>query len=62
MQGWNINSILREQIMCFKELFTSEGINVAAADSLLSTVDARLTDDEKNFGKKCHIKRNIQNN
>ena len=48
----DIRSILREQTTFFKELFTSDGIDVAEADTLLSTVDAKLTDEEREFCEK----------
>ena len=50
----DINSILGgTNKVFFKELFTSEGINVTEADSLLNTVDAKLTDDENAFCEKA---------
>ena len=48
----DIHSILREQTTFFKELFTSEGIDVTVADTLLNAVDARITDEEKSSAKK----------
>ena len=47
------HSILGEQTRFFKELFTSEGINVTEADSLLNTIDVKVTDDEKAFCEKA---------
>ena len=38
--------------MFFKELFTSDGIDVAEVDTHLSTVDAKLTDEEREFCEK----------
>ena len=48
----DIASILKEQKSFFEELLKSEGTYETEANSLLQSVDARLTEDEKLFCEK----------
>ena len=48
----DIHSILSEQTTFFKELLTSDDINLIEANSLLNNVDAKLNDEERDFCEK----------
>ena len=48
----DIHSILREQTNFFKELLTSDDIDLIEVNSLLNNVDAKLNNKERDFCEK----------